>query len=508
MTEPLLVAKNVSKVFPGTQALDNVTLDLLPGEIHALVGENGAGKSTLMNILSGVVTPDSGQIDIAGQPVQILNPKHAQELGIGTVFQELSLVPSLNIAENVFANRAPLRAFGMVDWRKLYQRTRELMAPFDVNVDARTLVRDLTVSAKQLVEIAKALSLNAKILLLDEPTSALTPDEVQHLFGVIRRLKADQIGIVYISHRMREVFEIADRITVLRDGRRVGTYPIADVTPEEVIRRMVGREITTAAEKRATSADGSTGEVLRVEGLSNGSYYRDISFSLRRGDVVGIAGVKGSGRSNVARTLAGVERAEAGTIWIEGRQVKINSPVDAIALGIGYLPEERKIDGLFLQMSISHNISVTDLPHFARWGLMDRRKENAVAESFVDRLGIRTPSVCQIVGRLSGGNQQKVMLSKWLITQPKILVIDEPTKGVDVGAKAEIHSLLRKLADQGVGILFISSELPEILALSDRILVMHEGRLAGELPVAEATEANIMALASGHTAQTFPAGAQ
>ncbi len=507
MIEPLLVAKNITKTFPGTQALDNVTLDLLPGEIHALVGENGAGKSTLMNILSGVLALDSGQIDIAGHPVQILNPKHAQELGVGTVFQELSLVPSLSIAENVFANRAPLRAFGTVDWSKLYQRTRELMAPFDVNVDVRTLVRDLNVGTKQLVEIAKALSLNARILLLDEPTSALTPDEVQHLFGVIRRLQADQIGIVYISHRMREVFEIADRVTVLRDGRRVGTYPISEANPDNVIRLMVGRELAVAVDKHAASTAGSSGVLLRVQGLSSRSHYRDISFSLRRGEIVGIAGLKGSGRSDLGHTLAGVEHPQIGQIWIEERPVKINSPVDAVALGIGYLPEERKIDGLFLQMTVSHNISVTRLRQFARWGLMDRRKENAVAQSLVERLGIRTPSVRQTVGRLSGGNQQKVMLSKWLVEQPKILVIDEPTKGVDVGAKAEIHSLLRKLADQGVGILFISSELPEILALSDRILVMHEGRLTGELQAARATEEHIMALASGHTARPLSAGA-
>jgi ribose transport system ATP-binding protein len=498
MSSPLLEVYQVSKSFPGTQALSDVSFDLLPGEIHALMGENGAGKSTLMHILSGVYQPDSGEIHINGTPVQIHNPRQAQDLGIGMVFQELSLVPSLSIAENVFPNRAPSRVPGVINWSRLHANTRELIAQFDVKVDVRTPVGALNTTTRQIIEIVKALSLNAKILLLDEPTSALTLDEVQLLFDTIRRLKRRGIGIVYVSHRIPEVMEITDRVTVLRDGKLVGTYATADTSPDALIEKMVGRKLLGNLLAKRARAD--SGELLKVQHLTRKNEFSDISFEVRKGEIVGVAGLKGARRSELFRALVGVKKTHAGQIWLEGRPVKINSPMQAFAMGLAYLPEERKTDGLFLKMPLSRNIVSATLKTFARWGIMSRRHEIKVSEDLVERLNIRASGLRQIVGRLSGGNQQKVMISKWLIEKPKILIIDEPTKGVDVGTKAEVHHLLRELADQGVGILFISSELPEILGLSDRILVMYEGQLRGELLADETDEQTIMTLASGYEA--------
>ncbi|HVO69571.1 MAG TPA: sugar ABC transporter ATP-binding protein [Aggregatilineaceae bacterium] len=498
MTVPLLEVHKVSKSFPGTQALSDVSFDLLPGEVHALMGENGAGKSTLMHILSGVYVPDAGEIHINGEPVQINNPRQAQDLGIGMVFQELSLVPSLSIAENVFPNRAPSRLPGVINWSQLYANTRALIAQFDVQVDVRTPVSALNITTRQIIEIVKALSLNAKILLLDEPTSALTLDEVKLLFDTIRRLKQRGIGIVYVSHRIPEVMEITDRVTVLRDGKLVGTYPTTDITPDTLIEKMVGRQLLN--ELLATRTQSNGGELLRAENLARKNEFAGISFAVQKGEIVGVAGLKGARRSELFRALVGAKKLQTGQVWLEGKPVKINSPMQAFAMGIAYLPEERKTDGLFVKMPLSRNIVSATLKAFARWGIMSRRRELEVSANLVDRLNIRASGLRQIVGRLSGGNQQKVMLSKWLIEKPKLLIIDEPTKGVDVGTKAEVHQLLRELADQGAGILFISSELPEILGLADRILVMYEGHLRGELLADEADEQTIMTLASGYEA--------
>jgi ABC-type sugar transport system ATPase subunit len=503
MTTPVLEVRQVSKSFPGTQALDDVSFDLLPGEVHALMGENGAGKSTLMHVLSGVYGPDSGEIRINGQPVQINNPRQAQDLGIGMVFQELSLAPRLSIAENVFPNRAPSRLPGVINWSQLYENTRELIAQFDLDVDVRTPVGTLDITTRQIIEIVKALSLNAKILLLDEPTSALTLDEVELLFGTIRRLKQRGIGIVYVSHRVPEVMEITDRVTVLRDGRLVGTYNTAEMTPDILIEKMVGRKLLSNLFMKRTYSDG--GELLKVEKLTRRNEFSDISFEVRKGEIVGVAGLKGARRSDLFRALVGVKKPHSGQIWLEGQPVKINSPMQAYALGMTYLPEERKTDGLFIKMPLSRNMVSATLKAFARWGVISRRRETEVAENLVSRLNIRASGVRQIVGRLSGGNQQKVMLSKWLIEKPKIMIVDEPTKGVDVGTKAEVHQLLRELADQGVGILFISSELPEILGLAERILVMYEGRVRGELLADEADEQMIMTL---HPAMRPPHGTE
>ncbi|MBI5670507.1 MAG: sugar ABC transporter ATP-binding protein [Chloroflexi bacterium] len=503
MSAPLLEVTRVNKSFPGTHALKDVSFELLPGEVHALMGENGAGKSTLMHIISGVYAPDSGDVRIDGRPVALRDTRQAQDLGIGMVFQELSLAPGLSIAENVFPNRAPTRLGGTIDWRSLYRQTRVLLAQFDLEVDPRTLVRDLNVTTRQIVEIVKALSLNARILLLDEPTSALPPTEVEHLFDVLRRLKARGIGIVYISHRIPEVMAIADRLTVLRDGQRVGTHAVAEVTPDRIIEQMVGRKITDLYPPRA---DQLGAELLRVERLTRDKTFADISFTLHRGEIIGIAGLMGARRSDLLRALVGVDRVQSGSIIIEGRRVHLTSPEQAFALGMAYLPEERKTDGLFLKLPLRQNISVTALRDFSRFGLMNPRREAAVSQTFVEKLHIRTPGVQQIVGRLSGGNQQKVMLSKWLVRQPKILVIDEPTKGVDVGAKVEIHALLRELARQGAGVIFVSSEFPEIIGLADRILIMVEGRLVGEVPAAQATEQQLMLLSSGYHVQESVAG--
>jgi len=498
MSAPLLEVRGVSKSFPGTQALSDVSFDLLPGEVHALMGENGAGKSTLMHILSGVYVPDAGDIRINGQPVQINNPRQAQDLGIGMVFQELSLVSSLSIAENIFPNRAPSRLPGVIDWPRLYQNTRQLIAQFDQDLDVRTPVGMLNVTTRQIIEIVKAFSLNAKILLLDEPTSALTLDEVERLFDTIRRLKQRGIGIVYVSHRIAEVMEITDRVTVLRDGKLVGTYATADMTPDALIEKMVGRKLLNDLFAKRTSSNGA--ELLRVEKLTRKNEFSDISFEVRKGEIIGVAGLKGARRSELFRALVGITRPSSGQIWLEGKLMNFRSPQQAFARGMAYLPEERKTDGLFLRMPLSRNIVSATLKNFARWGIMSRRREVDTSQHLAQRLNIRATSMRQTVGRLSGGNQQKVMLSKWLIERPQILIIDEPTKGVDVGTKAEVHQLLRQLADQGVGILFISSELPEILGLAQRILVMYEGRIRGELLADETDEQTIMTLASGYEA--------
>ena len=493
---PLLEAHEISKAFPGTQALERVSFALLAGEVHALVGENGAGKTTLVNILSGVIRPDAGEIRIGGRSVHILNPRQAQELGIGTVFQELSVVPALSVAENVFAARAPTRALGLVNWPRLYANTRALLAPFEAHIDPRTRVRDLSISARQIVEIAKALSLNARILILDEPTTALTPDEVRLLFRVMRRLRDDGLGVVFISHRVREVLEIADRVTVLRDGRLVGTYPAAQLTEHDLIRLMVGRELSDMFER----GNGRAGaELLRVEGLS-GEGFRDVSLALRQGEIVGLAGLKGAGRSELARALVGTCPSYEGRLLVGGRPAQIRSPMDAMKLGIGYLPADRKSEGLFLDMSVRDNIVAASLRLLSHFGLVDAGAQEAVARRFVQRLNIRASSVHQAVRRLSGGNQQKVMLARWLARRPRILIVDEPTRGIDVGARVEIHRLLRELAKQGVGIIVISSDLTELLGLSDRILVMREGRITGQLPASRATEQQIIALAAwdGH----------
>jgi ABC-type sugar transport system ATPase subunit len=481
--------------------------------VLGLVGENGAGKSTLMKILSGVYTPDSGQILIDGQPVTISDPRHAQRQGISIIYQEFNLMPNLSVEENVFVGREP-NAAGIVRWRDLRRRTQRLLDQLDVRLDPGAIVRDLSVAEQQMVGIAKALSLNARLVIMDEPTSALTETEVTALMAIIRGLKARGLAVIYISHRLEEIFEICDRVTVLRDGQLAGDLPINEVTPDRLVRLMVGRPLgdlfrPEEAERRlAALAELDPAPVLEVRGLGRTGSARDasaivlddVSFSLRPGEIVGLAGLVGSGRTEVARAVFGADAFDRGEILIEGRPVHIGSPRGAIRLGIGLVPEDRKLQALVLKLAIRENISLTILNRLSWLGVVRLGEERTITKRLAESLRVRTPSMEQKVLNLSGGNQQKVVIAKWLALRPKILIMDEPTRGIDIGAKAEVHALMHQLAASGVAILMISSELPEILGMSDRILVMRQGRVAGEIGRHEATQENIMALATGITA--------
>jgi ribose transport system ATP-binding protein len=489
---PLLDIHEVSKAFAGTQALSRVSFTLAAGEVHALVGENGAGKSTLMNIVAGVVQPDEGSLHMDGESVTIDSPRRAQALGIGIVFQELSLVESLSVGENIFVDRVPTRA-GLVDWRRLEQQTREILAPFDLDVDPWAVVGDLPVSQRQLVEIAKALSLDVRVLILDEPTSALPPDEVEALFVVIRQLRTQGIGVIYISHHLAEVFAIADRVTVLRDGRVVSTKSTSDCDIDGVIRAMVGSDIgATYARSRNIGP-----AVLEARALSRTNTIESVDLTLHIGEIVGLAGLMGAHRSELGRVLGGALRPTSGEIRANDKLIRPANVRAALRHGIAYLTDERKSDGLFLDMSIADNIIAPALQRFSRLGLVDARGAVNAARERMSRLRIKATDALQTVGRLSGGNQQKVMLAKMLESGPRILVIDEPSKGVDIATKHEIHSLLRELADAGAALLIISSDLPELLTLCDRIVVMRDGQVVGELNGSEATEETILAMAAG-----------
>ena len=489
----MLEVRDVSKAFPGTQALDQVSLAVRKGEVHAVLGENGAGKSTLMLILAGVHRRDSGEIVLDGKPVEIQDPHHAQTLGISMVHQDLSLAPSLSVAENMFANRQPLTRLGMVDFPKLYQQTSEELAQFEVDIDPRQPVRDLSVAMQQVVEIATALSRQAKVLILDEPTSALTTHETEILFKTIKRLSDQGVTILYITHKLSEVMEIADRFTVLRDGHVVGTLETEKATEDDIVRMMVGREFSHYFPEPGEITDECLFEVTNL----TGGAFRNVSFKLYKGEILGVAGLAGAGRSDMARAIFGADSLLSGDIFIKGQKVKINSPSDAVGLGLGYVPEDRKEAGLFLSLSVRENTVAANLQQFSNVIFMDHRKMLSAVTDIVTSLDIKTPSLEQQVMNLSGGNQQKVMLAKWLVIEPKVLIVDEPTRGVDVGVKADVHQLLRDLATRGVGVVMISSELPEVLGMSDRILVMREGEIAGELARVDATEEKIMSYAAG-----------
>jgi ABC-type sugar transport system ATPase subunit len=501
----LLIMEDVSKSFPGVRALRDVDLDVHAGEVVGLVGENGAGKSTLMKILSGVYTADSGRLLLNGHEVTIESPHEAQELGITIIYQEFNLMPNLTVAENVFIGREP-NTVSFVRWGELWQETKALTGRLGIDLDPTAIVRNLSVAQQQMVEIAKALSIRARIIIMDEPTSALTEREVEHLMEIIRHLKAQGLGIIFISHRLEEVFQIADRITVLRDGRHVGTLPIGEASPEKVVRMMVDRELDDLFQKETVELSGDV--VLRAEGISRTGTVRDphaivlndISFELRRGEILGVAGLVGAGRTELARAIFGADPFDSGAIYIDGQAVDIKSPRDAIGHGLGFVPEDRKQQALFLALAVRDNVSMASLARLTRYGFVRLREEYNLVTSFVDTLQIRTPSLDQQVLNLSGGNQQKVVIAKWLALSPKILIMDEPTRGVDVGAKAEVHGLMNQLAREGVGIIMISSELPEILGMSDRILVMHEGRIVGQISRQEASPEKIMMLATGTAA--------
>jgi ribose transport system ATP-binding protein len=491
---PRLELRGLSKAFNGIPAVINLSLDIWPGEIHAIAGENGAGKSTVMNMLSGVFAPDAGEIRIDGVPIHVASPRQAQDLGVATVFQELSVVPAVSIAENIYANHPPTLLGGIIQWSKLYERARQLLAQLGVAVDVSRSVASLDTPTRQLVEIAKALSLQARLLLLDEPTSALTAREVNTLYNILRRLRDRGIAIIYISHQMSEVLAIADRITVMRDGRKIGTWLAAATTADEIVRHMVGHEIAGDAAADAATAGA---ELLSAEHLSADGHFREIGVALHGGEIVGLAGLMGSGRSELGKALVGARPVDAGRILIDGRPVNLGSVCAAMRQGIAYLPGDRKMEGLFLDKSVADNIVAASLPRVSRFGLVDRARRDELARTAVQRLRVRSAGLDQSIRHLSGGNQQKALLAKWLVTEPRVLIVDEPTKGVDVAAKAEIHTELRRLASAGAAILVISSDLPELLSLSDRVLIMRNGAIVGELQRAEARQESVMALASG-----------
>ncbi len=493
--QPIIKLTDIHKSFAGVHALAGVSFDLIPGEIHALMGENGAGKSTLVKVMTGVHQPDAGTIEFDDRPIRFSTPLVARDHGIAAIYQEPTLFPDLDVAENIFMGRQPLRPLSRrIAWRAMYDEARRLLDSLGVDLDVRARVGNLSFADRQMVEIAKALSINARVLIMDEPTSALTLRETEELFRIARRLREGGTAIVFISHRLEEAFELADRITVLRDGRYIGTCAVREVTPGDVIRMMVGRTLDNLFPKEPTEP----GEVaLRVEGLTRPGAFWDVSFELRRGEIVGLAGLVGAGRTDVARAIFGIAPAEQGTIWLDSKPARINTPEDALALGIAYVPEDRQQHGLVLPMPITHNVTLPILREFARMGWLDRTAEERVAQEYASRLDVRAAGLWQRVRELSGGNQQKVVLAKWLAARPKILILDEPTRGIDVGTKAEVHRLMSHLAGQGMAILMISSELPEILGMSDRILVMHEGRITGRFSRAEATQELIMVAATG-----------
>ncbi len=499
----ILRLEGISKSFPGVRALNKVDLELRAGEVLALVGENGAGKSTLMKILSGAYHKDSGRIFLRGQEIEIENPHHAQQLGIAIIYQEFNLTPNQTVAANIFIAREPrLRGAGrfFVDRRYMEREAQKYLDRVGARVSATTLVRHLSVAEQQMVEIAKALAVNAQIVIMDEPTSALGEDEVETLFDIIAALKEQGIAVIFITHRLEEVFRVADRITVLRDGQLAGTCSIGEATPEKIIRWMVGRELRDLFHKEKSEIGTP---LLEVQGLTRRGVVENVNFTLRRGEILGVAGLVGAGRTEMARLLFGADRKDAGEIYINGKPVEIRSPLDAVKAGIGLVPEDRGNQGLVLDLTVRENIVLPTLDKHtrARW-LLDLRRLFQIAEEYVRRLSIRTPSLRQKAKFLSGGNQQKTVVAKWLAAQPLVLIMDEPTRGIDVGAKAEVHTLMSQLARSGVGIIMISSELPEILGMSDRILVMAEGRVAAVLDRAEATQEVIMAYASGEGTPT------
>lgn len=488
--------RSIEKRFPGVHALKAARFDLKPGEVHALMGENGAGKSTLMKVLAGIYQPDAGEIRIAGQPVALSDPRAAQAAGIGIIHQELSLMNDLTAAQNMFIGREPRKRFGRLDESRLNQQAAEIFAGMRLKLDPQAIVGSLTIAKQQMVEIAKALSFRSRILIMDEPTAALNDAEIADLFSIIRALKADGVGIVYISHKMDELKRIADRVTVMRDGEYVDTVPAADTPMSKIITMMVGREVKDEAPSIPDTRANPV--ALEVRGLTRGRQIRDVSFSLRQGEILGFAGLMGAGRTEVARAIFGADAIDAGEILVHGKPQRIRTPNDAVRAGIGYLSEDRKHFGLALSMDVRNNIALASLKSFLKFpGRLDERSMKSVAEDYIQKLGIRTPNDTQEVKLLSGGNQQKVVIAKWLLRNCDILIFDEPTRGIDVGAKAEIYQLLQSLSESGKAIIVISSELPEIMRLSHRIAVMCEGRLTGILPGGSATrQEDIMQLAT------------
>ena len=490
MAENLIQMEHIHKYFPGVHALNDVHLSVNAGEVHALIGENGAGKSTLMKVLNGIYKKDGGRILYKGKEVELDGPESAQALGIGMIHQELNLMPHLTVAQNIFIGKEPMRLGLFIDAAKANAEAQKLLDSLNIRIDATALVGSLSVAKQQLVEIAKALSYDSELLVMDEPTAALTESEIVELFKFIRQLKAKGHGIIYISHRLEELWEISDRVTVMRDGQYVDTVNTADVTKEDIINMMVGRVIYEDP-KQKSNVPPDAPVVLEARHLV-AKNVKDVSFTLHKGEILGFAGLMGAGRTETVRALFGADPLESGEVYLHGKKVEIRSPSDAVKHGIGYLSEDRKAFGLATGLSVRENTVMAYLEKFTRGLFVNDRQVDKTTSQYVDQIGIKTPSNRQLIKNLSGGNQQKVVIAKWLVRDCQVLIFDEPTRGIDVGAKSEIYKLMNQLAAQGKSIIMISSELPELLRMSDRILVMSEGHAAGELDISEATQTAIM----------------
>ena len=494
MSDVLLEMKNIQKSFPGVHALDNANIEVRAGEVHALIGENGAGKSTLMKVLNGIYKKDGGQIIYKGEEIELSNPLDAQRRGIGMIHQELNLMPHLSVAENIFIGKEPMVSGVFLDQKKANQAAKELLASMHLDIDPTRRVKSLTVAKQQMVEIAKALNNNSELFVMDEPTSPLTDTEIEELFHFIRQLRAAGRGIIYISHRLEELWRISDRITVMRDGQYVGTVNTADVTKQDIISMMVGRVIYEEPKQRScVPADAPV--VLEARGLCAPNV-KNVSFELHKGEILGFAGLVGAGRTETMRALFGADPRVKGDIFVKGEKVEIHSPSDAVKHGIGYLSEDRKTFGVATGLSVRDNCVMADLENYRTGPLMNDKKIDTIAEEYIHKIAIKTPSLRQLVRNLSGGNQQKIVIAKWLIKRCDVLIFDEPTRGIDVGAKSEIYKLMNKLVEEGKSIIMISSEMPELLRMSDRIVVMSEGSITGELDICDATQTSIMTFAT------------
>lgn len=494
-SEYILEMKNISKSFPGVKALDDVSFRVRKGTVHALMGENGAGKSTLMKIVIGIYQADSGKVILDGEEIDNHDIKTSIKKGISMIHQELNPIPQMTVAENIFLGREPVKSSKFLDKKKMVKDTQELFDTLGIaSIDPRSKMIELSIAKKQMVEIAKAISYNSKLIIMDEPTSAITEAEVQQLFKMVNKLKAEGVSFIFITHKMDEVFKITDEITVFRDGKFVGTELASDLNRDKLIEMMVGREITHMFPKEETVIGDV---ILSVRNLKKDGLFENISFDLRRGEILGIAGLMGAGRTEVVETLFGYRKLDAGEIFLNGNKIKINSPRDALKYKMALLTEDRKQRGLFLPLSVRDNMVVSSMEKFIQGLLLNKRKIEQVCNDQKNKLAVKTPSLSQTVNNLSGGNQQKVLVARWLLTEPEIFIVDEPTRGIDVGAKAEIHRLLSLLAKDGKAVIMISSELPEIIGMSDRVLVMHEGKISGEIDRAEATQTRIMEFATG-----------
>lgn len=494
-TEHLLQMTNIIKNFPGVRALKGVQLNIRKGEVHALMGENGAGKSTLIKILTGVYHHDEGTVILDGEDVAFKAPIESQLNGISTIYQEVSLIPHLSVTENIFVGREPKKKLGTIDWKKAHEDAKNILLDMGIDIDVKQQVNVYSAAIQQMVSIARAVSMKSKLVVMDEPTSSLDDKEVEVLFGVIDKLKNEGVSILFVSHRLDEIYTVCDRITVLRDGTYVGTWPIRELSQNQLIAYMIGKSEKEAEEitKMKETVDKLKEKiVIKLEGVQQGNRVSNVSFELHEGEVLGIAGLLGSGRTETAKVIAGVTSADEGTIVYKSRPVKFNSPSEAIKAGIAMCTENRKVEGIIPNMSVRENITLASLKRFSRFGFISRRKQDEVVDDFIKKMGIKTPNADQEIKNLSGGNQQKVLLARWLALNPSLLILDEPTRGIDVGAKAEIHSIINKLSKEGLSILLISSEFDELIHNSDRIVVFREGQEIGELKGNERTQDNIM----------------